>query len=142
MLYLMRRRCDTEKENQAVFTGLIQAKALGLTRSIGVSSFSVEQIQQLLSLNQDVPAVNQCQMAVGSHDDETRAFCELHNITYQAWSPIGHVNFADPKLVRPYLARSSHTARLLWQVLWLSSVFLFSKVSLLSCATLVEYWSR
>jgi 2,5-diketo-D-gluconate reductase A len=99
-LVLQHFPCDTDKENQAMWAGLIQAKTLGLTRSIGVSSFSVEQLTQILSLDQGVPAVNQCQMAVGLHDDETRAFCELHDITYEAWSPIGHVNFKDPTLVR------------------------------------------
>jgi diketogulonate reductase-like aldo/keto reductase len=80
-LVLQHFPCDTEQENQAMWTGLMQAKALGLTRSIGVSSFSVEQLQGILSLNQAIPAVNQCQMAVGSHDDQTRAFCEQHGIT-------------------------------------------------------------
>ena len=78
----------------------MQAKDLGLTRSIGVSSFSIEQLQTILTLDQVVPAVNQCQMAVGSHDDQTRSFCEQRGIIYEAWSPISHVNFKDPRLVR------------------------------------------
>ena len=111
-LVLQHFPCDTEKENQDMWTGLMQAKSLGLARSIGVSSFSIEQLQTILSMNQVAPAVNQCQMAVGSHDDATRTFCKQHGITYEAWSPIGHVNFKDSRLVRAVaiylIAMASH----------------------------------
>ena len=48
-----------------MWTGLMQAKTLGLTRAIGVSSFSVAQLQGLLAMDKaDAPAVNQCQVIV------------------------------------------------------------------------------
>ena len=41
----------------------MQAKTLGLTRAIGVSSFSIAQLQGLRAMDKaDAPAVNQCQV--------------------------------------------------------------------------------
>eukprot|EP01046_Picozoa_sp_COSAG06_P005367 COSAG06_NODE_238_length_19422_cov_16.417741_29_plen_77_part_00 len=41
----------------------MQAKTLGLTRAIGVSSFSIAQLQGLLAMDKaETPAVNQCQV--------------------------------------------------------------------------------
>ena len=74
--------CDTDAENQAIWRGMMQAKDLGLARAIGVSSYSVLQLQGLLSMKNAVkPAVNQCQMKVGDHDDETIDFCQAKGIT-------------------------------------------------------------
>ena len=44
------------------------------------------------------PAVNQCQMSVGSHDDATLAYCQRHNVTYEAYSPLRRVNMSDPRI--------------------------------------------
>merc|ERR1712014_11131 len=35
------------------------------------------------------PAVNQVEFNVYSHDDETEKYCNEHNITIEAWSPLG-----------------------------------------------------
>jgi len=47
------------------------------------------------------PAVNQCSMSIGNHDDVTLQFCKKMNITYQAYSPFhGSVDiFHDPDIV-------------------------------------------
>ena len=37
-------------------------------------------------------------MSVGSHDDVQRRYTAAHNIMYQAYSPLRHVQFADPVL--------------------------------------------
>ena len=43
-------------------------------------------------------AHNQCQMSVGSHDDVQRQYTQQHRITYQAYSPLRHVQFSNPVL--------------------------------------------
>ena len=60
-----------------------------LTRSIGVSNFNETQLSAILELGLTAPAINQCEMSVGYHDDATIKFCKKNGITYEAYSPLG-----------------------------------------------------
>ena len=118
-----------------VWAGLVQAKAQGLARAIGVSSYSIEQLQGL-GLTTNLPSVNQCQMSVARHvrsllsfcslctfftaqtdrcgrpqDDMTRSYCQQHGITYQAWSPLSSVNLGNPPLPAIAAAHGVSTAQ-------------------------------
>ena len=89
--------------------GLEDALAANLTRAIGVSNFVESDLNAILNANpkpKTIPAVNQCSMSVGNHDDATRAFCKAHSITYEAYSPLRHVNFTDGRIVK---IASSHS---------------------------------
>ena len=46
-----------------------------------------------------VPAVNQCDMSATKHDDETIAFSQAHNITYEAFEAMHGCPFTDPAAV-------------------------------------------
>ena len=102
---------NNEKGNVAVWKGLEEALANNLTRAIGVSNYLPADLEPLLQLKGTVPAVNQAQMSVGSHDDATIAFCDAHNITYEAYSPLRHVNLSNPTLVDIADAHSITTAQ-------------------------------
>jgi len=81
--------------NAAAWQGLQKALELNLTRSIGVSNFAVDDVKEVLAVGGVQPAVNQCQMSIGSHDDVTIEFCQENGITYEAYSPLRHVDFSD-----------------------------------------------
>lgn len=81
--------------NVAAWQGLQKALELNLTRSIGVSNFNVDDVKEVLAVGGVTPAVNQCQMSIGSHDDATISFCQDNSITYEAYSPLRHVDFSD-----------------------------------------------
>jgi len=59
----------------------------GTLRAIGVSNWRVKDFQKLKFTVP--PAVNQIQFNVFSHDDATAKYCQEHNITIEAWSPLG-----------------------------------------------------
>ena len=84
--------------NKESFLALQDALAQNLTRAIGVSNFDEKQLQALLDLGGAPPAVNQCAMSVGNHDDKTIAFCQGNNIVYEAYSPLRDVNLSDTRL--------------------------------------------
>eukprot|EP00930_Biecheleria_cincta_P059759 TRINITY_DN45481_c0_g1_i1.p1 TRINITY_DN45481_c0_g1~~TRINITY_DN45481_c0_g1_i1.p1 ORF type:complete len:308 (-),score=41.15 TRINITY_DN45481_c0_g1_i1:79-1002(-) len=67
---------------------LVDAKRSGKTRSIGVSSFGSHDLIELQSYGGELPAVNQCSLSVGHHDDETMQLCDKLGITYQSYSPL------------------------------------------------------
>lgn len=68
---------------------LEDAKAAGKTRAIGVSNFSPAQLKQLKKTAKVwPPAVNQCSLSVGYHDDKTIEYCDSNGITYMGYSPL------------------------------------------------------
>jgi len=90
---------ENEKDNVEIWKGLEMALEQNLTRSIGVSNYVEKDLKAILALKSVVPAVNQAQMSVGSHDDDTISFCKSHGITYEAYSPLRHVNLTDSRLM-------------------------------------------
>ena len=98
-LVLQHFPCSTDAENAAVWGGLIQARALNLTRSIGVSHYGADALSALVKASGVAPSVNQCGMCVGSHDDATIEYCDAHGITYEAYGALRSVDFANAQLV-------------------------------------------
>ena len=84
--------------NADVWKGLQDALAQGLTRSIGVSNYEAKELNEIFAVGGVRPALNQCQMSIGSHDDATIAFCKSQNITYESYSPLRHVNLTDARI--------------------------------------------
>ena len=81
-------QCQNAAQRAATWQGLEQALKAGKTRAIGVSNFNDTELGALLETAKVPPAVNQCQLSVGSHDDATIDFCRAHGITYEAYSPL------------------------------------------------------
>ena len=97
--------------NVEVWKGLQDALQQGLTRSIGVSNYVASDLAPVLAAGGKPPALNQCQMSIGSHDDATIAFCKSHNITYEAYSPLRHLNLTDPRLTLVATAHKVQSAQ-------------------------------
>ena len=89
----------TKAENAKQYAALEQALAMNLTRAIGISDFSKAQVAALLETANVIPAVNQCEMSVGHHDDENIAFCQANNITYEAWNVLKGCDRTDPTVL-------------------------------------------
>lgn len=81
--------------NAILWKGLEEAHKQGLSRAIGVSNYKVSDLTALLKTAEVVPAVNQCGCSVTRHDDSTIAFCQSHNITYEAYDMMKGCPFDD-----------------------------------------------
>lgn len=77
------------KGNLAVWKALSEAKAEGKVRQIGVSNFSVSDIENLLEHSGEKPFANQIRVHVGHVDAKTMAFCREKGILIEAYSPSG-----------------------------------------------------
>lgn len=84
------------KDIAAQWAGLEKALAQNLTRAIGVSNFVVKDIDELMQTATVTPAVNQCDMSVATHDNATIAYCQQHNITYEAYGTMKGCDFTSP----------------------------------------------
>mmetsp|Transcript_121694 Transcript_121694/g.378815 ORF Transcript_121694/g.378815 Transcript_121694/m.378815 type:complete len:187 (-) Transcript_121694:257-817(-) len=78
------------ESNYVAWQALEEMHLGGKVRAIGVSNFNVQQMQALLANATRIPIMlNQRSMNVMGHDNSTLKFCLEHNITYQAYTPLG-----------------------------------------------------
>lgn len=71
-----------------LWEGLRRARDEGLSKDIGVSNYSVNQIQELAEQSGEVPVVNQIEWSPFGHDTEMFDFCRKNDIIIQAYSPL------------------------------------------------------
>jgi diketogulonate reductase-like aldo/keto reductase len=80
----------TKLQDQENWRALEDLYHKGVFRSIGVSNFMVDDLQNLAETQRIVPMVNQMQLYVGNHlYDDVIAYCLDKSITYEAYSPLG-----------------------------------------------------
>lgn len=97
---------STHAHNHSILTNLFT-----FTPSVGISNFNSDQIESLLKTATVTPAVNQCDMGVSHHDDATIAYCQQHNITYEAWGAMKGCPFTDPTILSIAKAHSVSPAQ-------------------------------
>jgi 2,5-diketo-D-gluconate reductase A len=73
---------------ERLWQGLRRAKREGLTRDIGVSNYSIEQIEELVYRTGELPVVNQIEWTPFGHSPRMLDFCHDNDIVIQAWSPL------------------------------------------------------
>ncbi|XP_076849633.1 aldo-keto reductase family 1 member B7 [Brachyhypopomus gauderio] len=72
-----------------VWRGMEVLKASGKVKSIGVSNFSVTQLERLLSVAKIPPAVNQVELHPYLVQSDLIKYCKSKNIALTAYSPFG-----------------------------------------------------
>ncbi|XP_043120121.1 aldose reductase-related protein 2 [Puntigrus tetrazona] len=72
-----------------VWKGMEALKATGKVKSIGVSNFSIKQLERLLSVAKIPPAVNQVELHPYLVQSDLIEYCKSKNIALTAYSPFG-----------------------------------------------------
>jgi 2,5-diketo-D-gluconate reductase A len=88
---------------------LIELKAAGRARSIGVSNFEIEHLERVVDATGVVPAVNQVELHPRLQRQELRGFHAEHGIVTEAWSPIAKGRVLDDPVVTELAARHDRT---------------------------------
>lgn len=73
---------------EELWEGLIRAKEDGLAMDIGVSNYTIGQLEKLMDLTGEMPVVNQIEWTPFGHSLEMLEFCQSENIIIQAYSPL------------------------------------------------------
>ena len=68
---------------------------LGLTKSIGVSNFSLQLLAEVMTFCKVKPAVNQIQIYPECAQEELVCWLQSKNIVPVAYSPVGRLNSTD-----------------------------------------------
>lgn len=91
---------DHRDGNIRAWTALEEIYEAKRSRSIGVSNFSVADIESLTAATTVVPHANQIRWFVGYTQDETTAFCEANDILVEGYSPLATGAILDNADVR------------------------------------------
>lgn len=67
-----------------------QAYKAGKVRAIGLSNFTIAQIQEILDICEVKPTILQTEVHPYSQEQELKAFLAKENMVIQAWYPLGH----------------------------------------------------
>jgi 2,5-diketo-D-gluconate reductase A len=94
---------------EVLWQELRRAKRDGLTREIGVSNYSIEQIEELVYRTGELPAVNQIEWTPFGHSPRMLDFCHDNGIVIQAWSPLTRGQRLNDDKVASMAARYGRT---------------------------------
>ena len=96
----------------------IRAREDGLARSIGVSNYSLDQIDQLTQATGVTPAVNQIRWGTSIYDPAVATGLEQRGVVLEGYSPFKASNLDDPTLVSIASSHEATTAQIViaWHV--------------------------
>jgi diketogulonate reductase-like aldo/keto reductase len=83
-----------------VWERLLELQAEGLAREVGVSNYSLGQIDELEQATRRLPAVNQVEWSPALFDREVLDGHRRRGVQLEGYSPLRQTNLRDPRLVR------------------------------------------
>lgn len=97
---------------------LIAARAEGLTRAIGVSNYSVAQLDELIEATGEAPAVNQIPWSPANHDPDLLTESAKRGVVVEGYSPLKRTNLDDAVLAKVAAAHGVTPAQVVlrWHV--------------------------
>ena len=103
------RRPPENGVGEVLWQGLRRAKRDGLARDIGVSNYTIEQIEELVYHTGELPVVNQVEWTPFGHSPRMLDFCHDNGIVIQAWSPLTRANRLNDDKLAAMAARYGRT---------------------------------
>ena len=85
--------------------GLNKAKKSGLARHIGISNFTVAQVEEAVGLSEEPLVCNQIEYHPLINQDKVRAACARHGLAVTAYCPIARNKVADEPVIRDIAQR-------------------------------------
>ena len=89
--------------------GMEGARERGYARSIGVSNFSVSELEELMSVARTAPVVNQVQFSPFEYRRKLLEACARHDVALEAYSPLGTGRHLSDGRVGQIAARAGRT---------------------------------
>ncbi len=97
----------------AVWEQVVKAQEEGLATSIGVSNYSLDQIDELISATGVAPAVNQIKWGPSLYDPALVSGLENRGVVLEGYSPFKVTNLADETLVSIAQAHDATAAQVI-----------------------------
>ena len=96
-----------------VWAEVVKAQQDGLATNIGVSNYSLDQIDELTAATGVTPAVNQIRWSPGIYDATIASGLAERGVVLEGYSPFKASNLDDPTLVRIAEAHDATTAQVI-----------------------------
>lgn len=89
---------------------LVELEDEGLSKSIGVSNFTIPLLEKLLQETEVVPAVNQVEFHTFLYQKDLLDYCREKEIQVEAYSPLARARFLDNDLLQKIAEKYNKTA--------------------------------
>ncbi|PFH53851.1 hypothetical protein AMATHDRAFT_73257 [Amanita thiersii Skay4041] len=93
-LFLIHDPLSGKERRLATYKALLEAKAVGKIRTVGVSNYNVHHLEEIKKAGYEMPAVNQIELHPLCQQKPIVDYCRANNIVVQAYCPIirGNMN--------------------------------------------------
>lgn len=98
-LYLVHWPAPARNKFVESWKALIELQERGLTRSIGVSNFTIEHLQRIIEETEVVPVINQIELHPYFQQTELRAYHTQQGIVTQSWGPLAQGSVPSDQLL-------------------------------------------
>lgn len=118
-LYLIHWPVPSQDLYVETWRALVELRDEGRVRSIGVSNFTIAQLERIIAETGVAPATNQIELHPHFQQIEQRAFHEANGIATTSWSPLGRGGaLGDPAIgaIAARLGRTPAQVILRWHV--------------------------
>lgn len=93
-----------------LWKGLARAKRDGLAREIGVSNYSIPNIEEIANTTGEKPVVNQIEWSPFGYSRDMLAFCRREGITIMAYSPLTRATRLDEEALEDMAQKYGKTS--------------------------------
>ena len=97
--------------------GMESARKRGYVRSIGVSNFSADELDQVMAVASSPPVVNQVEFSPFEYRRRLLEACERHHVALEAYSPLGtgrHISHPEVARIAERVGRTPAQVLLRW----------------------------
>ncbi|GBE80295.1 NADP-dependent oxidoreductase domain-containing protein [Sparassis latifolia] len=99
-LFLIHSPLSGTEKRLETWRALLDAKKAGKLRTVGVSNYNVQHLEEIREVGLETPAVNQIELHPFCQQKPIVDYCNAHNIFVQAYCPlIRGKNFDNPVLI-------------------------------------------
>ncbi|KAI0787754.1 Aldo/keto reductase [Fomes fomentarius] len=99
-LYLVHSPIGGPQRRAESWRAVVDAKKEGFIRSIGVSTFGLRHLQEVVNSGLELPVINQIDLHPFMTRTEIVSFCKQHGIALEAWGPLVRgMRFRHPEIV-------------------------------------------
>ncbi|KAG1878982.1 NADP-dependent oxidoreductase domain-containing protein [Suillus subluteus] len=95
-LYLTHSATGGKDARLSAYRALLDGKASGMIRSVGVSNYSAKHIEEIREAGLEMPVVNQIELHPFCQQKPIVEYCRKNNIVVQAYSPLLRGAFDNP----------------------------------------------
>ncbi|KAM5543286.1 hypothetical protein V8D89_003160 [Ganoderma adspersum] len=112
--FMLIHSAKSDKDTRlATWKALIEAKAAGRVRSIGVSNYGVKHLEEIRQAGLELPDINQIELQPLNQQKEIVEYCRVHGIFIVAYAPLMRARWDIPEILEVAKKHNKSPAQIL-----------------------------